>query len=206
MIKFGKVVVKLRIPILIISILLLIPAILGYARTRVNYDVLSYLPKDIETMKGQDILLDEFGSGAFSMMVCENMPDKDVEALEAKIKDVDAVKSVIWYSDVLDISIPKEMLPDDILEKFDKGDATMMMIIFKDSTSANSTMNAVKEIRKLANDQCFLSGMSSIVEDTKELTEKEEPVYVAIAVLLSIVVLSLTMNSFLVPILFLLSI
>lgn len=203
MIKFGKAIVKIRIPILILSILLLIPSFFGYVRTRVNYDVLSYLPKDIETMKGQDILKDEFGSGAFSMMVCENMPDKDVAALKAKIKDVDNVKSVIWYDDVMDISIPKQLLPDDILTKFDKGDATMMMIIFDDTTSADTTMKAVKEIRSLANEQCFLSGMSSVVVDTKDLTEEEEPVYVAIAVILSIIALSLTMDSFLVPFLFL---
>lgn len=206
MIKFGKAVVKARIPILIISFLLLIPSFFGYVGTRVNYDVLTYLPKDIETMKGQDILEDEFGSGAFSMLVVENMPDKDVSALREKIEKVDHVKSAIWYDSLMDISIPKEMLPDEFYSKFNSGDATMMMIIFDDTTSSDGTMAAIKEIRSIAGKQCFVSGMSSVVVDTKDLTEQEEPIYVAIAVILSIIVLSLTMDSFLVPFLFLINI
>lgn len=206
MIKFGKAVVKARIPILIISLLLLIPSFFGYVGTRVNYDVLTYLPKDIETMKGQDILEDEFGSGAFSMLVVENMPDKDVSALREKIEKVDHVKSAIWYDSLMDISIPKEMLPDEFYSKFNSGDATMMMIIFDDTTSSDGTMAAIKEIRSIAGKQCFVSGMSSVVVDTKDLTEQEEPIYVAIAVILSIIVLSLTMDSFLVPFLFLINI
>ena len=206
MIKFGKAVVKARIPILIISLLLLIPSFFGYVGTRVNYDVLTYLPKDIETMKGQDILEDEFGSGAFSMLVVENMPDKDVSALREKIEKVDHVKSAIWYDSLMDISIPKEMLPDEFYSKFNSGDATMMMIIFDDTTSSDGTMAAIKEIRSIAGKQCFVSGMSSVVVDTKDLTEQEEPIYVAIAVILSIIVLSLTMDSFRVPFLFLINI
>ena len=206
MIKFGKAVVKARIPILIISLLLLIPSFFGYVGTRVNYDVLTYLPKDIETMKGQDILEDEFGSGAFSMLVVENMPDKDVSALREKIEKVDHVKSAIWYDSLMDISIPKEMLPNEFYSKFNSGDATMMMIIFDDTTSSDGTMAAIKEIRSIAGKQCFVSGMSSVVVDTKDLTEQEEPIYVAIAVILSIIVLSLTMDSFLVPFLFLINI
>ena len=206
MIKFGKAVVKARIPILIISLLLLIPSFFGYVGTRVNYDVLTYLPKDIETMKGQDILEDEFGNGAFSMLVVENMPDKDVSALREKIEKVDHVKSAIWYDSLMDISIPKEMLPDEFYSKFNSGDATMMMIIFDDTTSSDGTMAAIKEIRSIAGKQCFVSGMSSVVVDTKDLTEQEEPIYVAIAVILSIIVLSLTMDSFLVPFLFLINI
>lgn len=206
MIKFGKAVVKARIPILIISLLLLIPSFFGYVGTRVNYDVLTYLPKDIETMKGQDILEDEFGNGAFSMLVVENMPDKDVSALREKIEKVDHVKSAIWYDSLMDISIPKEMLPNEFYSKFNSGDATMMMIIFDDTTSSDGTMAAIKEIRSIAGKQCFVSGMSSVVVDTKDLTEQEEPIYVAIAVILSIIVLSLTMDSFLVPFLFLINI
>ena len=206
MIKFGKAVVKARIPILIISLLLLIPSFFGYVGTRVNYDVLTYLPKDIETMKGQDILEDEFGSGAFSMLVVENMPDKDVSALREKIEKVDHVKSAIWYDSLMDISIPKEMLPNEFYSKFNSGDATMMMIIFDDTTSSDGTMAAIKEIRSIAGKQCFVSGMSSVVVYTKDLTEQEEPIYVAIAVILSIIVLSLTMDSFLVPFLFLINI
>ena len=147
--KLGKFVVKNKILILIVSVLLLIPSAIGYIHTKVNYDILTYLPDTIETMKGQDILKEEFGTGAFSMYIVEGMPDKDVQKLEDQIKEVPGVKNVIWYSDVMDISIPKEMLPDDIYEAFNNGDATMMFILFDDTTSADETIEAVREIRKL---------------------------------------------------------
>ena len=206
MIHFGKGVVKFRIPIFIISLLLLIPAAFGYIKTRVNYDILSYLPKDIETMKGQDILEEDFGSGAFALLVVEGMPPKDVAALQEKVEKVDHVKSAIWYSSIADTSIPMKLLPDKLYKKFNSDKATLMMVIFDETTSADGTLGAIKEIRSLADKNCFLSGMSCVVSDTRDLTSSETPVYVAIAVILSSIVLAFTMDSFLVPVLFLLSI
>ena len=206
MIHFGKGVVKFRIPIFIISLLLLIPAAFGYIKTRVNYDILSYLPKDIETMKGQDILEEDFGSGAFALLVVEGMPPKDVAALQEKVEKVDHVKSAIWYSSIADTSIPMKLLPDKLYKKFNSDRATLMMVIFDETTSSNGTLGAIKEIRSLADKNCFLSGMSCVVSDTRDLTNSETPVYVAIAVILSSIVLAFTMHSFLVPVLFLLSI
>ena len=206
MIHFGKGVVKFRIPIFIISLLLLIPAAFGYIKTRVNYDILSYLPKDIETMKGQDILEEDFGSGAFALLVVEGMPTKDVAALQEKVEKVDHVKSAIWYSSIADTSIPMKLLPDKLYKKFNSDKATLMMVIFDETTSSNGTLGAIKEIRSLADKNCFLSGMSCVVSDTRDLTNSETPVYVAIAVILSSIVLAFTMDSFLVPVLFLLSI
>lgn len=206
MYRFGKKVVQFRIPILIISILLLIPSAIGYFATRVNYDILSYLPEDIETMKGQDILVNEFGTGAFSLFIAEGMAPKDVERLKANIEQIDHVETVIWYDSLMDIRVPMELLPEDIYEVFNSGDATMMAIIFDDTTSADSTMDAIKEIRQTADKNCFLSGMSAVVTDTKDLSEKEAPIYVCIAVLLSCIALSLSMDSYLIPFLFLLSI
>lgn len=204
--KFGKGVVKLRIPILIISFLLLIPSFFGYVGTRVNYDILSYLPKDIETMVGQDILVDEFGTGAFSMFVVEGMEPKEIAGLKADIEHVEHVEKVIWYDSVMDISVPMEMVPDELYEAFNSGEATMMAIIFNETTSADGTMEAIENIRKVADRNCFLSGMSAVVTDTKNLSEREAPIYVGIAVLLSCLVLSVTMDSFLIPFLFLASI
>ncbi len=204
--NFGKGVVKLRIPILILSLALLVPAFFGYVNTRVNYDILSYLPGEIETMAGQDILVDEFGTGAFSMMVVEGMEPKDVVKLKSDIEKVDHVEKVIWYDSVMDISVPMEMMPDEIYEAFNSGNATMMAIIFSETTSADKTMEAIADIRQTAGKNCFLSGMSAVVTDTKNLSEREAPVYVCIAVLLSCVVLSLTMDSFLIPFIFLASI
>ena len=203
---FAKVIVKARVLILIVATLLLIPSAVGYLKTRVNYDILSYLPKDIETMKGQDILEDEFGTGAFSMVVVEDMPLKDVAKLKEKISEVDHVKTVIWYDSVADLSVPVEILPDDIREAFINGDATMMMVMFDTTMSSDETMEAIGKMREVTNDQCLISGMSAIVTDTKNLADKEEPIYVLIAVVLSAVVLSLTMDSFLIPVFFLASI
>ena len=206
MVAFGKKVVKFRIPILIISILLLIPAGLGYVNTRVNYDVLTYLPEDIETMQGQDILVKDFGTGAFSMFIVDGMEDKEVSALKAKIENVEHVQKVLWYDSLADISMPKSMILKDVYEVFNSDTGTMMAIFFDEGTSSDGTMEAIGEIRKLAGKQCFLSGMSAIVTDTKNLAEKETPLYVLIAVVLAVIVLGLTMDSYFIPLLFMLSI
>ena len=208
MINFGKGVVKLRIPIFILSLVLLIPSALGYFHTRVNYDILTYLPGEIDTMKGQDILLDEFGTGAFSMCVVEGMEDKDVSAMRKEMEKVDHVKKIIWYDSVSDLSVPTEMLPEDLQEVFinEDKDATLMAIFFDTSMSADETMDAVDELRHVADKQCYISGMSAVVTDTKGLINQEVPIYVLIAVVLAIIVLSLTMDSAIIPIFFLLSI
>lgn len=204
--QFGRGIVKGRFVILIASILLLIPAAIGYFNTRINYDVLSYLPEDIETMVGQDILAEDFGTGAFSMCVVEGMEYKDVAKLKAKIEDVSHVKKVIWYDSVADISMPAEILPDDVREVFDNGDATMMAVLFDTTMSSDETMDAIEEIREVTANQCFVSGMSAVVTDTKNLSNKETPIYISLAVLLSVVVLTISMDSFLIPVFFLLSI
>lgn len=206
MVKLGRKIVKFRIPIFILSLLLLIPSAIGYINTRVNYDVLYYLPDDIETMKGQDILVDEFGTGAYSMFICEGMKNKDVAALKKKIEGVEHVSKVVWYDSFSDLSVPVEMLPDKIRSALFSDDSTMMFIIFETTTSADETMDAIGDIRKLAEKQCFVSGMSAIVTDTKNLAESEVAIYVLIAVLLSCIVLALTMESYLIPFLFLASI
>ena len=189
MLNFGRKIVKFRIPILILSLLLLIPSLFGYIRTRVNYDILYYLPDEIETMQGQDILVDQFGTGAYSMVVCEGMSEKDVSALRRKIEDIDHVEKCIWYDSLMDLEVPMSMLPDKIYDAFNSDDATLMFVIFDTTTSADETMDAIREIRAAGNAQCFVSGMSAIVTDTKDLSDKEVPIYVLIAVLLCIVVL-----------------
>ncbi len=204
--KFGKWVVKLHIPILIASLLLLIPATIGYAHTKVNYDMLTYLPKDIETMQGQDILKDEFGTGAFSMYIVEGMDDKDVVKLKEKIADVDHVKSVIWWDDVASIDVPRELLPDEVYKAFNSGDSTVLLILFDEGTSEDGTVAAVRRIRTIGSEQCYLSGMSAVLVDTEDLSNREAPIYVAMAVLLSAIALSLSMDSWLVPFIFLASI
>ena len=208
MLKLGEKIVSARVVILILSFVLLIPAAYGYIKTRVNYDILSYLPKDIETMVGQDILVDQFGTGAFSLYVVEGMEDKEVSALKSKIENVDHVSKVIWYDSFADLSVPKDMLPEKLYDAFnnDDKDATMMAIIFDDTTSADETMDAIEEIRKISDKQCFLSGMSAVVVDTKKLSEKETPIYVLIAVILSSIILAITMDSIMIPVLFLASI
>ena len=206
MVNFGKKVVKYRVLILILVVLLLIPSVFGYLNTRVNYDVLTYLPDNIETMKGQDILVNDFGTGAFSMFIVDGMEEKDVAELKEKIEKVDHVANVIWYDSIADISVPMSMLPDDIYDVFNSDTGTMMAIFFDEGTSSDGTMDAIAQIRKIAGKQCFLSGMSAVVTDTKNLAEKETPVYVLIAVILAVIVLGLTMESFFVPLLFMLSI
>lgn len=204
--KLGRKIVKYRIPIFLLALILLIPSAIGYVRTRVNYDVLYYLPEEIETMQGQDILVEEFGTGAYSMFICEGMAYKDVAALKQQIEDVEHVSKVIWYDSFVDLSFPVEMVPEEIRNVFQSEDSTMMFIIFETTTSADETMDAIEEIRSLAGKQCFLSGMSAIVTDTKNLAESEVTIYVIIAVILSSFVLALTMESWLIPLLFLLSI
>ena len=204
--KFGRGVVKLRVPILIVSVLLLIPSIFGFVSTRINYDILSYLPSDIETMKGQDIMLDEFGKGGFSLVMLDGMDDKDVEKVKEKIEKVDHVCDVLWYDTLADVSLPKEVLPDDIYDFFNTDNSTMMAVFFDEATSADGSLEAVKEIRSIAGEQCFVSGMSSVVEDIKDLTIQEAPMYVVIAVILTSIILALTMDSFLIPLFFMLSV
>ncbi len=206
MIKFRRGIVKHRVLILVLAVLLLIPSVLGYLKTRVNYDILYYLPDDIETMVGQDILEEEFGKGAFAMEIVEGMDLKDVAKVKESIENVDGVAQVIWYDTFADISIPTEMLPQDIQDVFISGDSTLMAIFFEETTSADSTMDAIEEIRSITNEQCYLSGMSAIVTDTKNLSEKEAPIYVMIAVILTMIVLGIFMDSFLIPVIFMLSI
>ena len=206
MVKVGKWIAKHRILMLVIGFLLIIPSVIGMAKTRVNYDLLSYLPEHLETVKGQDIMVDEYGMGAFSMVVVENMELKDVQKLEEKFSEVDHVKDILWYDDVADISLPVAMIPKDLREAFFQGDATMMLVLFDNTTSSDDSMNTVEELRKIANDQCFISGMTGVVTDIKNVALQELPVYVVIAALLSLVVLELTSGSFVVPFLFLISI
>lgn len=206
MIKVGKWIAKHRVLMLLIGFLLVIPSVIGIANTRVNYDLLSYLPEHLETVKGQDIMVDEYGMGAFSMVVVENMKMKDIQALEDKFSEVPHVKDVLWYDDVADISLPVEMIPKDLREAFFKGNATMMLVLFDDTTSSDNSMEAVEEMRKIADEQCFISGMTGVVADIKNLALKELPIYVVIAALLSLLVLELTSGSFVVPVLFLISI
>ena len=204
--NFGKAVVRLRIPILILSVLLLFPSALGYLKTRTNYDVLSYLPGEIETMVGQNIMEDEFGMGAFSMVVVEGMELKDVSAMKAKMEQVEHVKTILWYDSFADVSIPPQLLPDRLREAFLKDDCTLMAVIFDTTMSSDETMDAIGQLRQIAERQCFISGMSAIVTDTRDLTDREAPIYVALAVALCALVLALAMDSFLIPVFFLISI
>lgn len=204
--RFGKFVTRHKYIILIIGILLLIPSVIGMSMTRVNYDVLSYLPNTLETVEGQDIMVDEFGMGAFSMIVVEHMENKDVVKLKEKLQDVEHVEKIIWYDSVADISLPTEMLPGDLKEALFNGDATMMIALFDDTTSSDDTMGAVTEMREIVKDQAFISGMSGVVTDIKNLALAEMPIYVVIAATLSLLVLLLTMESLVTPVIFLLGI
>lgn len=204
--SFGNAVVKVRHLILILAFVLLVPAVWGYTHTRVNYDILTYLPDSIETIKGQDILMDEFGTGAITMLIVEDKNDREIVAMEDEIREIDHVKKVLWYDSFADITIPKELLPQKLKDAFIKGNATMMAIIYDSSTSSDETMAAVTEIRKVLDSGCYLQGMSAVITDTKDLAEQEEPIYVALAVLMSSIVLALSMDTFLAPVLFLVSI
>lgn len=204
--KFGRFVVRHRALILILGILLMVPSIIGIAKTRINYDMLTYLPEDMETVIGQDILLSDFGKGAFSIVIIEGMEPKEVEALRSKVEAIDHVDTAIWYDTLADISVPMEVLPEKYIDVFNKGDATLMAVFFDTSTSADETIEAIQELRKITGEQCFVTGMSALVTDMKELCEKEEPVYVLLAVVCATIIMMIFMDSFLVPLLFLASI
>lgn len=206
MVKTGKWIAKHRILIVLIGILLLIPSVIGTIKTRINYDILSYLPESLETVKGQDVMVDEFGTGAFSMVVVEDMPLKDVQKLKNKFEEIEHVKKVLWYDDIADISVPTSMMPKDLKNIFFADDSTMMLILFDNTTSSDEAMEAVTNMRAIADKQCFISGMSGVVTDIKNLCLQELPIYVAIAALFSFIVLEITGTSFVVPILFLLCI
>lgn len=206
MVKTGKWIAKHRILIVLIGILLLIPSVIGTIKTRINYDILSYLPESLETVKGQDVMVDEFGTGAFSMVVVEDMPLKDVQKLKNKFEEIEHVKKVLWYDDIADISVPTSMMPKDLKKIFFADDSTMMLVLFDNTTSSDEAMEAVTNMRAIADKQCFISGMSGVVTDIKNLCLQELPIYVAIAALFSFIVLEITGTSFVVPILFLLCI
>ena len=204
--KFSKAVVKHRVLIVIVSLLLMIPSVFGMINTRINYDMLDYLPDNMDTVKGQEDLLEDFGKGAFSFIVVEGMPDKDVADLASKIEKVDHVDTVLWYSTIADMKIPMQMLPDKIYDEFNNGDATMMAVFFDSATSEDITMDAIREIRAISGKQVFVSGMSALVTDLKDLCEKEEPIYVGLAVIFALVAMMLFMDSYLIPVIFLVSI
>lgn len=204
--KFGKWVVKCRIPILILAVALLVPSLIGMIMTQINYDMLTYLPGDIDTVVGQDILMDEFGKGAFSFVIIEGMDPKDVSSLREDISHVDHVDTVLWYDDFADVSVPMEILPSKLYDAFNSGDSTMLAIFFDTSTSSDDTMEAITAIRSIAGKQCFVSGMSAMVTDLKDLCEKEEPIYVGIAVALACVAMMIFMDNWITPFVFLMSI
>lgn len=203
MIAVGKWITKHRVLIIILSILLIVPSVIGMAKTRTNYDLLSYLPDSLETVSGQDMMVDEFGMGAFSMVIVENMELKDICSLKDEIKKLSHVSDVIWYDDVMDITVPTEMLPKEIRETLFHGDATMLIVLFDDTTSADNSMEAVTELRKLVGEKCFICGMTGLVTDIKNLALSEIPIYVIIAAVFTLIVLMLTMDSFATPFIFL---
>ena len=204
--KTGKIIVKYRFPVLILTLLLMIPALLGMVNTRINYDMLNYLPEDMETVKGQNELLSNFGKGAFSMIILEDMAPEDVSRLKAEIEQVDHVDSVVWYDSFADMSVPMEMLPDRLYNAFNTDNSTMMAVFFDTSTSDDLTMDAIREIRGICGKQCFVAGMSALVTDLKDLCEKEEPIYVGIAVALALAAMILLLDNWLIPLIFLASI
>ncbi len=206
MYKFGKAVVKGRFVILIISLVLLVPSLFGMLGTRINYDILSYLPKDLDTMKGQDIMLDEFGKGGFAFVMIDGMQDKDVKELEKKFAEVDHVCDVIWYDSIADINLPKEVLPKKLYDFFNSGDSTLLAVFFDSSSASDDSLNALNEVKSIAGKQCFVAGMTAAISDIKDLTISETTGYVILAVCLTSLVLALTMDSFLIPVFFMLSV
>lgn len=204
--KFGKAVVKSRIAILIVAIVLLIPSVLGMIFTRVNYDMLNYLPDSLDTIKGQDYLLEDFDKGAFSFLIFENMNEKDIVRTEEKIKEIDHIVTVLWYDDIADMSIPMEVLPDKIYDAFNSDNSTLMAVFFDTSSSADETMDAITQIRAVAGEQCFVSGISAMVTDLRDLCEEQESIYVAIAVILAVVAMMIFMDNWIIPFVFLASI
>ena len=202
----AKAIVKNRVLIFIVALALMIPATLGMLGTRINYDMLNYLPDNMDTVIGQDTLKDDFGKGAFSFIIVEDMPEKDVAALKEKIEAVDHVDTVLWYDSLADLSVPMELLPDKLYSAFNQGNATMMAVFFDSATSEDVTMDAIREIRTIAGKQCFVSGMSALVTDLKDLCEQEEPVYVALAVACACAAMMILLDGWLVPFVFLASI
>ena len=202
----AKAIVKNRVLILLIALALMIPSVFGMLNTRINYDMLNYLPDDMDTVIGQDTLKDDFGKGAFSFLIVEDMPAKDVAALKAKIEAVDHVDTVLWYDSLADLSVPMELLPDKLYNAFNNGNATMMAVFFDSATSEDVTMDAIRDIRTIAGKQCFVSGMSALVTDLKDLCEQEEPIYVALAVACACAAMMLLLDGWLVPFVFLASI
>ena len=206
MLKTGEFIVKHRLLILLLGVLLIIPSVAGYLHTRVNYDILSYLPGDIDTMKGQEILKEEFGQGGFSFVVTEGMTDREIKDTAERIRDIDHVADVVCYQSLTDLGLPEEVLPAKLREVFSRGDASLMAVFFEDTTSADSTLAAVEEMRRVTSEKCFISGMSAVTDDMKHLSDSESVVYAVIAVILTGIVLVLTMDSFLIPLFFMLSI
>ena len=204
--KLGEWIAKQRLLILLIGILLLIPSVIGIVKTRVNYDLLSYLPDTLETVKGQDVMVDEFGTGAFAMCVIDGMPMKEVQKMADEFKQIDHVKDVLWYGEVMDISVPTQLLPDNLRKKFFDGEAQLMVVFYDGTTSSDESMGALTEMRRIADKRCFIGGMTGIVTDIKDLCMQELPVYVVIAAILSFIILLLATESYIVPIFFLLGI
>ena len=204
--RFSKAVVKHRISIIVLTLILMVPAFFGMVKTRINYDMLTYLPDDIDTVIGQNELLDDFGKGAFSFIVIDDMPAKDVSNIKSKIEKIDHVETVLWYDSLFDISVPMELLPDELYDAFNTENSTMLAVFFDTSMSDDLTMDAIRGIRNVCNEQCFVSGMSAMVTDLKDLCEKEEPIYVGLAVILACVTMMLFLDSWLIPFIFLASI
>ncbi len=204
--KFARGVVRLRVPILVLTVILLIPAVLGMVSTRVNYDMLTYLPGEIDTVVGQDQLMEEFHKGAFSFLIFEDMPEKQVAALKQQVERIDHVDTVLWYDSLADLSIPMELLPKDLYRTFNTEHSTMMAVFFDSSTSADETMEAVEQIRAVCGKQCFVSGMTALVVDLRNLCEREEPIYVGLAVLMALIAMLLLLDNYLIPFVFLASI
>ena len=204
--KLGEWIARHRILILLIGMLLLVPSVIGIVKTRVNYDLLSYLPDTLETVEGQDIMVDEFGTGAFAMCVVDGMPMKDVQKMADEFKQIDHVKDVLWYGEVIDISVPTQLLPDNLRKKFFEGDAQLMVVFYDDTTSSDEAMGALTQMRRVADERCFIGGMTGIVTDIKDLCMQELPVYVVIAAVLSFIILLLATESYIVPAFFLIGI
>lgn len=204
--QFSKAVVKYRIPILVLTLLLMVPSVIGMAKTRINYDMLDYLPADMDTVIGQNELMQDFGKGAFSFIVIDGMPDKAVEKLCTRLENIEHVETVLWYSTLADITVPKELLPDSIYNEFNNGTSTLVAVFLDSATSADVTMDAIRQIRSVCGNQCFVSGMSALVTDLKDLCEREEPVYVGIAVVLACAAMLLFLDNWLIPFVFLASI
>ena len=204
--RLSRAIVKYRIPIIILAILLMIPAVFGMLGTRINYDMLTYLPKDMDTVIGQDVLLDEFGKGGFCFIVTEGMPMQDEKQMCKKLEEIDHVESVLSYASLADERIPTEIIPEKIYKEFRTDDSGLVAVFFDTSTSADETLEALAEIRQVAGKQCFVSGLTAMASDLRDLCEQEEPIYVLIAVVLATVAMLIFLDGWLVPFIFLASI